>query len=1842
MKFILYLTALFISMLLFVSCNIGKSTKLPTITEIDARFVPHISGFSGGLLSKKAEIVIELSEAYHDMSAMGESLPNDLFTFTPKIDGTIIWENPYTVKFVPAQEMPSGTVYQVDFNLGKIKTVEEDLKLFTFYFKTKDLNVQLLYDQFNNIGDDYVEIQGRVMATDFIDTALMLKTVSLNYNGANVLLHWKLGNGNTHRFVSDRIVRNEKETKVQLVGESAFFGKAIKQDIVIPAKGDFKLISATSSTKGAQHALLVFSEELDPMQDLTGLVKLVDTDGLEIIIEGNQMKVFPRDQLTGIANLDLYKGIRSNAGFALAENQTIEIHFNELPPAIVVLGEGTIVPTTDGAHFPFKAVNLKAVDVYVTKIVSGNIIQFLQENELSGDRGIKRVAKDVWRQTIFLDEKMNLRQWNNFAVDISKFIKEDPKAMYRVTLSFQKEHAIYNCDNQIDDVTPLTNEKDGWSEDDWQVNSWYNDYYYDYEYDDIDDWQNPCGNRFYRNKSASKNVIVSDIALLAKAGQDEQLHVFVSDLKTTQPIVNAKVELYSFQQELLATGQTDEAGTLIIKSDIKPFVAAAHFNGQTTYLRLRDSDSKSVSKFDVEGQYVKQGVKGFIYTERDVRRPGDSIYVSFMLEDARNVIPATHPVKFTLKNPNGVVVNEQIKRYSLNDLYDFRTATHQKALTGNYIAQISLGNHVFSKVIKVETVKPNRLKVELTTAGKLLRYGKKDELKLFSQWLHGASAGGLKGVVEMRLTGGYTKFDGYKRYQFDDPLKTFYTKEAVVFEGNLGQDGAIKFTPEINVKTSAPGMLQATFITKVFEGGGDFSIDRRMFNYSPFESYVGLQLPEGDLWGGTLLTDKEHTFDVVLLDEEGKLKKGEVQTTIYRIDDNWWWDSYNRNISSYINRSSTLPISEEKLTLANGKASFKFKADKADWGRYYVNVTHPDGHSTGQLFYVDWPYWARTNRKADENAAMLGFSTNKNKYAIGEEVKVTIPSPKVGRALVTVENGTKILEKFWVETTEGETQLAFNTTAEMAPNVYIHVTLSQPHAVTQNDLPIRMYGVVPIAVENPDTHVKPLIAMKDELEPESIAKIGVSNAAKKPMTYTLAVVDEGLLDLTNFKTPNPWNHFYSKEALGVRTWDIYDDVLGAYGARIDQLLAVGGDAAINSKANPSANRFKPMVRFIGPFYYDGKTENKHEIDIPNYVGSVRVMVVASGKNKDYGSAEKTVPVKSSVMVLATLPRVLGPGETVTLPVNVFNMDETAKIVTVKVKTNNLLEVVGDQELKARFTKKGDKIVNFKVRVKDRIGIGEVTVTASDDKYTARDEVELDVRPSNPPMTWTEQFVLEPGKTLDHELVLKGITGTNEANVEISSIPSLNLEERLGYLVSYPHGCLEQTISSAFPQLYLAKIMDTEPAAREKMKQNVVAAIDRLQLYFTGSGTLAYWPGGTNVNEWAAVYAGHFMAEAEKVGYNIPYYTKRRWLNDQQYIAQNWEPSSNQNAATYNDLTQAYRLYVLAMMKEEDLGAMNRLREKSNLTVQAKWRLAGAYALSGRKDIAKTLINPQAPIQLSKTVNHTFGSATRDNAMILEVLTLLEEDKEAMKMAMKVAQEVNSSKWMSTQTTAFSLMAISKFINTGGSDSKIMNYAYQFDNSTLLTKRTARSVVQHAVKAKNQKVKITNNGDQKIFVRIAHTGIPMPGTQASLSNVLAMDVRYFNSHTMAPVDPFKIQQGTDFTMEITISNNGSRGDLTELALSQIFPSGWEIHNARMDGYSSASGINYQDIRDDRVYSYFNLNAGKSVKLKVKLNASYIGKFYLPGILAEAMYDGDIKAFQSGAWVEVVPQPRTEND
>ncbi|MGB1032937.1 MAG: alpha-2-macroglobulin family protein, partial [Flavobacteriales bacterium] len=435
--------------------------------------------------------------------------------------------------------------------------------------------------------------------------------------------------------------------------------------------------------------------------------------------------------------------------------------------------------------------------------------------------------------------------------------------------------------------------------------------------------------------------------------------------------------------------------------------------------------------------------------------------------------------------------------------------------------------------------------------------------------------------------------------------------------------------------------------------------------------------------------------------------------------------------------------------------------------------------------------------------------------------------------------------------------------------------------------------------------------------------------------------------------PEPHPHFYAKEALGVRTWDMFDNVIGAYGIPIDKLLSIGGDGEVENTSKNRANRFKPVVRFIGPFKLNKGKKTTHQLKMDNYIGDVRVMLVACTKTA-YGHADTNIKVKKPLMVLATLPRVVGPEEEVMLPVNVFAMEDNIKNVDVKVITNEFF-TLENKTAKITFAEKGDQVITFPMKVASKTGIAKVKVEVSSGSEKSYFDIELDVRNPNPYMQHFEEKVVQGGQSWSTEFDLIGIEGTNDIALEVSYLPSLNLERRLNSLLRYPHGCVEQTTSKAFPQLFLNAVVELTDQQNAVMESNISNAIKRLALFQTSDGGLGYWPGASAANEWGTSYAGHFLLEAEKAGYEFPSVMKQNWLKYQKNQSRAWRRNTNDNQR-YTDLMQAYRLYTLALAGEGDLSAMNRLRETTNLSLQSKWRLAAAYALIGQKKAAKDMVN----------------------------------------------------------------------------------------------------------------------------------------------------------------------------------------------------------------------------------------------------------------------------------------------
>ncbi len=1866
MKKLLFLTIIAASLF---SCGRARKAYTP-----QPEFTAYISAYTGGMISSAGgSIRIELAGAVPGIEA-GAPVGEKLFSFSPSIKGEARWVSGNAVEFIPREgALKPGVLYNAEFRLGKIEKVEKGLETFRFSFRTKGLDFEIRSEQgVITRGNPMVMSQrGTVIFGDMVDAGKVADMLTLD-GKRPASVEPAEGKASEFRFSFDNLQRpsgDDETLTLRAKGKAVGIDRAEEATILVPAAGRFRFVDAVALNAPAEGLSLQFSEPLDAAQDLRGLVEITGVEDYSFQIEENIIKVFfqtpgQEEEIT----VDVSQGVRSDSGEKLDRDVSASIQAPAGKPAVEILSKGNIMPDSEELLLAFRALSLNAVDVKIIRIFESNVLMFLQTNTLASSGELRRSGRMVCEKTLQLPAG-GQGGWQDYSVDLAPLVRQEPGAIYRVELSFRREYSTYACGGaaavkspsdaegvvvlRADDFDPASGSE--WDEPEpyWWDSDGYD--YGEYNWRERDD---PCRPTYYMqsDRRAGINVMASNLGVIAKSGDGRNLFVAVADILTTEPVADASIKVYNYQLQRIGSGKTGSDGQARVEVGGTPFAAVVEKGRAKTYVRLVDNEQNSLSRFDVGGKQIQKGLKGFVYGERGVWRPGDTIYLTAVVEDRLGRIPGGHPVTLELFNARGQFHARQVNAHGVGGFYCFTVPTAEGDPTGVWNAYVKMGGASFHKALRVETVKPNRLKIKFDVrGGRIDGSALSTPASMDASWLTGAVARNLKASVEMSLVrGAASPFKGFERFVFNNPASAFTSEKSEVWSGSTDAAGHARMDIKTPSADNAPGVMRADVVCRVFEPGGDASIYAESFPFSPFSRYVGVDL--GQRSGDYFETDKDLAFDIVTVDAAGKPVDGRVDYKIYKLSWSWWWEKGDESLESYVNGNYASPVDQGSLATAMGRGRITFRVDYPEWGRYLVYVKDSNGgHASGGIVYVDWPSWRGRSGKDDpDGASMLTFSTDSKSYEVGRTATVIIPQSAGGRALVSLENGSTVLRSEWVEMDpKGDTKYTFKVTEAMAPNFYIHISLLRPHEQTANSLPIRLYGVQPVEVENGASKLEPVIAAPDVLRPETAFTVKVSEKSGRAMTYTLAVVDEGLLDLTNFRTPDPWKEFYAREALGVRTWDVYDYVMGAFGGRMGALLGIGGDEDIKP-GDRKASRFKPVVRFLGPFKLGKGGSNSHKVSLPMYVGSVRVMVVA-GSGAAYGKADKAIPVRAPLMVLPTLPRVASTGEDIVLPVNVFAMEPGVRNVTVKVQVDGSLSVADGAQRTLAFEKPSDGMVYFRLKAAASPGRATVRVTASGGGHSASETIEITVRNPNPPSLTVIDTMMAAGSALQLPYSLDGTSGPdNSVRLEVASMPSVDLTRRYDYLSDYQHLCSEQLVSRGLPMLYLSVFREVDGKEAEKIKDGVNAIIRQLYGRQLSNGSVVYWPGSAEGNDWITSYAGNFLWEASQRGYEVDAGVLSRWKEYQRRTALSWSMPRNRDNRYYSyyqpDVVQAYRLYTLALAGAPETGAMNRLRETPGVSTSAKWRLAGAYALAGKRSAAREVVaeikNTRETYGYTWGCGYTYGSEERDAAMILEAMVAMGDMAEAVKQARSLSRMLSAEEYLSTQSTSFALAAMGSLAarTTSGQVDCVWEAAGRQGSL-----RTAKAVGVSDVPVTGRgaiEVRSRSKGD--LYVTLVTRTQPLVDDRPAMSAGITLSVEYTDAAGRA-VKPDSLGQGTDLTAVVTVTNATGSADLTDLALTHIFPSGWEIFNDRMalsdqamDAAGQArSGVRagkapayvYQDIRDDRVLTYFGLLRGQSKTFTVRLQAAYAGRFVLPAVQCEDMYDPSVRARTAAGWVVV---------
>ncbi len=1769
----------------FVACNdsgaIAKSTQGIVPTHIKPQIV---------FKEKVSDKINEILEANGEIRINGK-----------KYFGKYIFESESVLSLLPDSPLNANKDYAIDFDFDEInKSQGTNIKAkdFTMRFSTDALYSQIERADFIKDSNDLskMKLEAKIHLSQSLPQDSLSQAIKLvDSNNNNIPL--QITNlSDRELLVASNAIDFPKNDEKFALSISKDLGLEKSQNIMILASNEdnLKVIDIKPKISDKTSIEIRFSAPLMPNLNIDNFIKVSPAVDYRASLSNDTIILSGNFSNTSDYTIEILKGIKSRDGFALKENFKQKIELGDKAPQVVFSNNGVFLPDSAKKRVAFKSINVKKARLVVRKIYASNIAYFLYDNNLQ-KRGFSyfdtwdfnKIGDIIFEKEIKIDGAKN--EWIQNAVDLSKL--RDLSGIFVVSLHFDKDGVDYNFPSGMDS---------------WRIN-----------------------NYFYENGSTFRQLIFSNIALIAQKMGDEVI-VSALDIKNNAPLAGVEIQGISKNNKVISKATTDIAGNA--KLNFSQKVGDTDSRSNIAYItgkKVGKSDDFALIKlsaqeisddgFDTEGITTQDGIKAFIYTDRGVYRPGEKVNLSIIARN--NNIAINHPIKLTITNPQGKKVLNNTLKSSGDGVFYYAFESAKNAFTGIYNVKVDIGDNIFTHKIAIEAVVPNRVKLAINTIDSLdLTKEKELKFSLQGDYLFGAPASGLEWNINADIRPQQFSPKKYKDWTFEN-----LSKEQHYFNsynnGKLNESGFVENSIDISKFANADRNLNMLITARVLENNGRAVTQRKSVKLKKFDSFVGIKNPATRY----VQSGDSLNLNVVLLDEkENFIKNRKLEYVIYQNNYSWWWDYSNKDdfVRSIKGDKNTAIIARGELKSKDKISSIKF--DIKDRGEILVEVIDTTNNQSAMISL----YASSWGEPLDiEKITQLKIKSNKDKYNNGDKAKVTFESVRGAKALVTISSDKEILKRYWIPTNDTQTTFEVPIDEKYAPNLYASVFLLQDYNTINNDRALRLYGVVPLNITNEKAKIALNIKAKDEILPNSTLDIEISNAQNKQVTYTLAIVDEGLINLTNFKTPSPYNYFYAKTKYNIRNYDTYDYIIGKIEGAVRNSFSVGGDEELGGavgkgRNDENAERFKPVVHFIAPTKSDSKGRAKISFAVPSYIGSLRVMLVAVDNNS-YGSAQKDIRVSAPVVMLPTIPRSLKVGDNFQMPIEVMQIKDSVKSANLAVRSNGIIEF--DTNLKEiRFDSNKSQTIFFNGRVKEKLGIENIALQLNSDNFIMRDSTQIDIKAPNPYTQISKNWVLKKGESADISAPSAFIQNSNKGKITLSAQPILSIDHRLRWLVRYPYGCIEQTTSSVFPQLFITKLSDANFLPKQTIVDNINAGIARIQSFQTNDGGFSYWQGGNKSDSWGSSYATHFLIMAKMNGYQVSESVLKQAIN---YLK------------NHIDSSNIYPLYLLSLSDNHQLGAMNEIYENHlrNLTTTNRWLLAASYAMAGFDDIALKISNGLSltPNESQSYYDNSYGSNLRNKAIILQAHKIVTGNIDA-ELYNEIKSELESNEWLSTQTSAYTLLVMASIKD----EAKIGEIKGEITLNNKAQKiNEQKDRIEFALNSGNAKVKAQN----MLFVNYSWEGITSDSSNDNIKRKMQLSrefVVFDESGNERVIDASVLKSGESFYIKIMLVPYGRNYiDMKNIALTQNLPSGWEIENTRLNNDAEPnavamnnSKVSYTDIRDDKIMWFFDIYESQVVYVKV--NAVTPGEYTLPAAFAEAMYDGSYSASSESFRVRVV--------
>ena len=1352
----------------------------------------------------------------------------------------------------------------------------------------------------------------------------------------------------------------------------------------------------------------------------------------------------------------------------------------------------------------------------------------------------------------------------------------------------------------------------------------------------------------------AKLICISDMGLITKKSGNEIL-VFVNSLKTAEPLANVEVKLISTNNQTLFSAKTGPDGIVRFEDTYEsmegfyPALITAEFGDDFNFLDLRSARVET-SRYDVGGKSIPQsGFDCFIYGDRDLYRPGDKANISAILRTPELGMAGKIPVMLKVFNPRGELFQSFTQELDDQGAIEVEVPIPDFAQTGRYRVELMTGDEQYIQgyAFSVEDFVPDKIRVATQGNKEKFQPGEQLVVDIDAEYLFGAAAANHRYEMDVRLRHATFRSEKYKDYNFyvsQVYRNRLRTLENSFFEGALDEKGEAKqsFTLPSNIETA--GYIKGTATTSVFDLTGRTVSQSVDFDMYPNSYYVGMK-SDGYYYRGV---NQDIGFSVVAVDKEDKDAKGvTVEVTLIR---HVWKTvlSKSNRTGRYRYISERVEVKEwDKSVTINGKAEdVRFQVDKSGHYELRANIKG-NPFRVARSFYA---YYRGKSRRGDfqiDKEGRVDIVLDKEKYAPGEKAHALFVTPFAGKMLVTVERD-HIIEHRYVNVTGNSVELDLDLGKEHLPNAYVTATLFRPHTADDGSPFLVGHGFAPIIVE--DANKKLAVEIKaptQTVKPRTTQKITIKTQPEQDIRVTIAAVDEGILQIKGYKTPDPYASMYAKRSLQVESYDLYEYLLPEIVAP-NMSSPAGGDEGLAKRQNPiKAKRFKLLSYWSGIKRTNANGEVTVDLKLPQFNGEVRIMAVAY-KGDRFGSADMPMKVADDIVLQPSIPRVLSVGDTLVMPVSVMNTTSESGSAQIKLEVEGPIELISDRSRAVRLSANATETTYFTLIGKNEVGKGKITITSSGlDKVM--EEIEIAVRPVSPYIRQGDGGNLQAGNEVSFSIPDNFVVGTQEASVSVNAFPAQGLGQHFRYLVRYPYGCLEQTTSKAFPQLYFNELAKQLAPDMYKSGNPIYFAqqgMVRIQDMMRYDGGFSYWPGyNGEVNWWSSVFATHFLVEAKKKGLNVNDkvlekaldYLVRRAANRESvpYVTYDGSRRISRHIANKSAI---YSLYVLALADRPEISFMNYYRARPQLlTGDTRYMLAGAFALA--KDWAA--FNDLVPSSFSmertdRLTGGSFDSEIRANAIMLNVLLDVNPDHPQIPQIITYLGK-NMDRIWSTQDRVWTFLGMGKAAQRAA-DSDV-TVEMLVDGKVAHT--FAPGSGSFAARAyAGKKITLRAKGQGSTYYSWDTEGIQVNGKVVEEDKNLQVRRQYYDRFGTIKTD-MNFKQGELIVCRIAVT--GGPRSVDNVAISDLIPAGFEIENPRLRTSADLAWIDkklnrlrpqYMDIRDDRLLLFTAVAANQSAYFYYMLRVVNTGNYQLPAIGAEAMYDPDYRSYHGAGLVKVV--------